>query len=250
MQTCWAFDPKDRPSIDYIIDVLEQSPGLIVPCLDAPSTSVPLEGPGSLNMNLLPRVRHRNQYQKNPGGGDRIVRRGFSLSSHDGDCKLSGEQSPGACDPFGLVARRPQRTQTGSEASGDETQNASSANQKTAALARLSGFDSFARLYVLSRSISADERLVGACGDRTHGGRSLGPSPAAGAPPSTLTGIGAGAAPEFSNDEDRFATEPRHATAAHRANEAPLTLESRADSDYCSQHSKDFPNVGCVPFVS
>lgn len=242
MQSCWAFDPKDRPSIDHIIDVLEQSPGLIVPCLDAPSTAVALEGPGSLNMNLLPRVRHRNQYQKNPGGGERIVRRGLSLSSHDGESKLSGEQSPGAAilpsDPFGLVSKGPLRTQT----SGD----ASTGDEKTA-LVRLSGFDSFARLSVLSRSISADERL-GAINRARGGGRSLGPSPAAGAAP-TLTGISSGAAPNFGNDQDRFATEPRHATA-RRTNEPPLTLESRADSDYCSQHSKDFPNVGCVPFVS
>lgn len=215
---------------------MEQSADLVVPCLDAPGTSVALEGPGSLNMNLMPRIRHRNQYQKTPGG-ERVIRRGLSLSSHD-DGKLSGELSPGAGtlppDPFGLLPRAPpKRTCSKDNSFGDDASAdvVGVANQKPS-------FDSALRFSALSRSISADERLV-AC-HRGVKGRGV-------------TGAGAlsslrDAASPFADGEERFATEPRRATI-QRENELPASLESRADSDYCSQHSKDFPNLGCAPYV-
>lgn len=242
LKSCWEFDSTLRPSVDYLIDVLEQSTDLVVPCLDAPGTSVALEGPGSLNMNLMPRIRHRNQYQKTPGG-ERVIRRGLSLSSHD-DGKLSGELSPGAGtlprDPFGLLLRaQPKRTCSKDNSFGDDAPEniVGIANRKP--VGKLS-FDSALRFSALSRSMSADERL-GTC-HRGVKGRGV-------------TGVGAlssvrdaDAASPFADGEERFATEPRRATI-QRENEMPASLESRADSDYCSQHSKDFPNLGCAPFV-
>lgn len=224
-----------------------------MPCLDAPSTSVALEGPGTLNMNLIPRIRHRNQYQKTPGGGEHIIRRGLSLSSHDGDTKLTGDQSPGAgalsLDPFGLLKASAVRTSGGKDSNsfgggGDAPANSSGdASQKL--FGRLS-FDSFSRLSALSRSISADERL-GVC---HRSARARGLTGGAGAAVLSSPHGGRNVAPAFGTDQDRFATEPRRA-AIQRANEPPpVSLGSRADSDYCSQHSKDFPNIGCVPFVS
>lgn len=249
LKSCWDFDSKVRPSVDYLIDVLEQSPELVVPCLDAPSTSVALEGPGTLNMNLIPRMRHRNQYQKTPGG-EHIIRRGLSLSSHDGDTKLSGDQSPGAGalshDPFGLLKAPTGRTSCGKDGNsfGSDVPANSSGDASQKLFGRLS-FNSFSRLSTLSRSISADERL-GAC---HWSARARGLTGGAGAGALSSLHGGRNVAPAFGTDQDRFATEPRRA-AIQRANEPPVSLGSRADSDYCSQHSKDFPNIGCVPFVS
>lgn len=204
-----------------------------------------LEGPGSLSMNLMPRIRHRNQYQKTPGG-ERVIRRGLSLSSHDdGDSKLSGDLSPGGAgtlpqDPFGLLGAPPKRTCSKDNSFVDDAPEDDTTNQKS--LGGKMSFESVSRFAALSRSISADERL-GAChrGVKSHG--------VAGAVGALASLRDADTASPFGDGEERFATEPRRATV-QRENELPASsLESRADSDYCSQHSKDFVNLGCAPFV-
>ena len=236
LRSCWLFDAKARPTVDYIIEVLEQSPLLLVPCLDTPCTSVALEGPGSLEMNLLPRVRHRNPYQKTPGG-DRPPRRGLSLSSPENESKVSVDRSP--CVNL-LMESYEMKNRTVSSDSDEPSKTDANATSTTAngQTVRLPG-NLVARISLLSRSLSADDTL-NSFSKKTnseqrlnvnfkHDKRTLAPL-------------------LIDNEQDRFATEPRHG-ATKKLNDIPLSLDSRADSDYCSQHSKDFSNLGCVPFV-
>lgn len=248
VKSCWTFDPKVRPAIDYIIEVLEQNSQLIQPCLDAPSTAVALEGTGSLEMTLLPRIRGRNPYQRS--NSEHAPLRGMSVTSHDGDSKVScGDDSspsspdgaPPSLDPFGLLTGMSPtsgESKCSSVRGGGPPLSHDSAPRRSTLLGKLP-FESFIRSSVLSRSISAEERTSIGCGD---GGQR-----------SDVAFAGTNHVVAFGDELEHFATEPRHSSngvgAGQMAGNLPPSLESRADSDYCSQHSKDFTNLSCVPFV-
>lgn len=48
--SCLAYEPNDRPDMEDIIDQLMKSPEFLIPCLDAPTTSVVIEDSDSLDI--------------------------------------------------------------------------------------------------------------------------------------------------------------------------------------------------------
>lgn len=43
MRSCWKKDPAERPTASQIVDFLSSNPRLLSPCLDTPTSSVPIE---------------------------------------------------------------------------------------------------------------------------------------------------------------------------------------------------------------
>ena len=89
LKRCWSYEVSERIKVDELIESFVMMPSLIVPCLESPNTLVTEEeflAPHDhcspdinnyktasknrninsfLGLNLIPRLRHRNQYQKN-----------------------------------------------------------------------------------------------------------------------------------------------------------------------------------------
>ena len=252
MLSCWQFDAAERPSIEHIMSVLTANPTLIRPCLDSPSAALVLEGTASLEMSLAPRPRsvHRGTHTRR-SSGDPWTRRGLSLSlSHDDDSKLSNDSPDPAMvslmDPFGLLSGGRVSPATQPPVPVVPRYCKTTAGPPHGSHNRVS-FDSRVRTSsVFSRSLSTDERR---------------------APPSALVVSladdhcaldtsymlgGIKSAPVVTStvplDDCQCPAEPPRQSPAvggrmRHLNEdclAPTSsLESRADSDYCSQHSKD-----------
>jgi len=255
--SCWQFEPKSRPAVEQIVDVLEHNPTLIRPCLDAPSAALALEGTASLEMSLAPRPRAvRGANPRRSSGDVWNHRRGLSVStSHDEDSKLSaGEYSPDAAamvslmDPIGGVGTGGIR---GGSVSSPPSATVVPRYCKTTATphGRVS-FDSLIRMSVFGRSISTEERRPGtgalvvslgrdADNRRLDNNFVVGVKSAPSFQSTAVTSIDEGSGTDTSrrspiiNDICRNNDDCRAPTSS---------LESRTDSDYCSQHSKDFMN--------
>jgi len=238
---CWQFDATHRPTIDHIINILVKNPTLITPCLDSPSAALVLEGNASLEMSLAPRPRSTRGLNPRRASGDTWTRRGLSLSlSHDDDSKVSNDSPDPAMvslmDPFGLLSD--------STATQPPVPVVPRYCKTTAAPHNRVSFDSRIRTSMFGRSSSTDERrgpsaLVVSLG---HDGddRCLDASYM----------LGVKSAPIVTStvplDDSQHPTEPMRQSPVSRIQHlnndclAPTSsLESRADSDYCSQHSKE-----------
>lgn len=280
-----------------LILVLHNNPTLIQPCLDAPSSAIALEGTASLEMSLAPRPRAvRGSHARRPSGEVWSQRRGLSTSSsHGGGCgqgvgdddsKIStGEYSPDAglaslLDPFGLT------TSNGGMPSPQQPIEMMPRYYRTTsgapAVPLLHGhgggggshvsFDSFVRNAVFGRSLSTDpdrrtSAVVVTLGrgelltDTTANCRS---SPVAALPvPTGGDTNGSGSVVCSTESLHVGSGGGLDAVVDDCCRRAPTSsLESRTDSDYCSQHSKDFPSTAtnvsvvggnrtgrCAPFV-
>ena len=250
--SCWQFDATHRPTIDYIIGILVKHPTLITPCLDSPSAALVLEGTASLEMSLAPRPRSTRGSNPRRSSGDMWTRRGLSLSlSHDDDSKVSNESTDPAMvslmDPFGLLS--------GSAATQPPVPVVPRYCKTTAAPHNRVSFDSRIRTSMFGRSSSTDDRprpsaLV----------VSLGHDPDdRGLDTSYILGITSAPVVTSTVAIDDLQCPPQpslHCPVGklqHLNDDclAPTSsLESRADSDYCSQHSKEFvTGPGNAPFV-
>ncbi|ELU06196.1 hypothetical protein CAPTEDRAFT_136189, partial [Capitella teleta] len=52
LKACWAFTADSRPDIQDIVDLFEDNPCLLKPCLDAPSAAVAIDTTGDLEMDM------------------------------------------------------------------------------------------------------------------------------------------------------------------------------------------------------
>jgi len=228
-----------------------------VPCLDTPSSAVALEGTDDLEMNLVPRVRHRNQYQKTTGGLsgiDKATRRGLSLSSHEGESKISaggGGCSPEVLNPSDHSFSTLHFSQTDEGRLNDKVDGAlpspgfkaqtGGASPTPATVKSAAGVGQSAPL-LLTHSISVNEQMDADAVHRTNlSGRPLPHS-------RWFVGDKTGNNDLQAIENQHYATEPQRSTAILQniANGSlPPSLGSRVDSDYCSQHSKDFTLMGC-----
>lgn len=250
--SCWQFDAAHRPIIDHIVSILVKHPTLIKPCLDSPSAALVLEGTASLEMSLAPRPRPARGSNPRRSSGDVWTRRGLSLSlSHDDDSKLSNESPDPAMvslmDPFGLLS--------GSAATQPPVPVMPRYCKTTAAPHNRVSFDSRIRTSMFGRSSSTDDRrapsaLVVSLGhDPDDRGRD------------TSYVLGIKSAPVVTStvpvNDLQCPREPSLQSPVGKLQHlnddclAPTSsLESRADSDYCSQHSKEFVSGQAnAPFV-
>lgn len=239
--SCWQFEATYRPTIDYIISVLVKNPTLITPCLDSPSAALVLEGTASLEMSLAPRPRSTRGSNPRRLSGDIWTRRGLSLSlSHDDDSKLSNDSPDPAMvslmDPFGLLSD--------STATQPPVPVVPRYCKTTAMPHSRVSLDSRIRASMFGRSSSTDDRrgpstLVVSLGHDADD-RCL----------DTSYMLGIKSTPIVTStvliDDSQCAPEQSRQSPVskirHLDNDclAPTSsLESRADSDYCSQHSKD-----------
>jgi len=236
--SCWQFDATHRPVIDDIISILVKNPTLITPCLDSPSAALVLEGTASLEMSLAPRPRSVRGSNPRRASGDIWTRRGLSLSlSHDDDSKVSSDSPDPAMvslmDPFGLLSD--------SAATQPPVPVMPRYCKTTAAPHNRVSFDSRIRTSMFGRSASTDDRraptaLVVSLGHDADD-RCL----------DTSFMLGIKSTPVVSStvpldDSQRLPEPSRPVSKIHLDDDclAPTSsLESRADSDYCSQHSKD-----------
>ena len=249
--SCWQFDAAHRPTIGHIISILVKNPTLIRPCLDSPSAALVLEGTASLEMSLAPKTRGASRNPRR-ASGDMWTRRGLSLSlSHDDDSKVSSD-SP---DPAMVSLMDPFCLRSGSTTTPPVPVVPRYCKTTAAPHNRVS-FDSRIRTSMFSRSSSTDDRrgpsaLVVSLGhdadDRCLDGSytlSMNSAP-------VVTSV-----VPLTNSSQQL-SEPMRQSPVGRLrclNDdclAPTSsLESRADSDYCSQHSKDFVGShGNAPFV-
>lgn len=294
MLQCWNFDPSLRPAVSDLIQLLRNNPTLIQPCLDAPSSAIALEGTASLEMSLAPRPRAvRGSHARRPSGDVWSQRRGLSTSSSHGGCgqgvgdddsKIStGEYSPDAglaslIDPFGLttpnggiqspqqpIEMMPRYYRTTSGAPAVPLLHGHGGGSRVS-------FDSFVRNAVFGRSLSTDpDRRTsavvvtlgrgGGCGETTTDSTTNCRSSPAVALPIPTGGDTNGSGSVVCSTESLHVGSGGglDAVVDNCCRRAPTSsLESRTDSDYCSQHSKDFPltttSVGgvggrCAPFV-
>jgi len=254
--SCWQFDASQRPTIDHVVGVLVKNPTLITPCLDSPSAALVLEGTASLEMSLAPRPRLTRGSNPRRSSGDLWPsRRGLSLSlSHDDDSKLSGGESPDPAmvslmDPFGLLSGSPAVVQTPVPVVPRYCKTTAPPHNRVS-------FDSRIRTSMFGRSSSTDDRrvpsaLVVSLGHESDDGCL-----------DTSYMLGIKSTPVVTSavplTDSQCPAEPSRQSPVgklrHHLNDdclAPTSsIESRADSDYCSQHSKDFvTGHGNAPFV-
>ena len=247
---CWQFDASHRPTIDHIISILVKNPSLISPCLDSPSTALVLEGTGSLEMSLAPRPRSTRGSNPRRSSGDVWTRRGLSLSlSHDDDSKVSSDSPDPAMvslmDPFGLLS--------GSTSTQTPMPVVPRYCKTTAAPHNRVSFDSRIRASMFARSCSTDERRVPSALMVSLGHDADGRL-------DTSYMLGTKRTPVVTSTvplDSQYPTETSRQSPVGRLQRlnddclAPTSsLESRADSDYCSQHSKEYVSGhGSAPFV-
>jgi len=240
---CWQFDATHRPTIDHIIGILVKYPTLIRPCLDSPSTAVVLEGTASLEMSLAPRPRPTRGSNPRRSSGDMWTRRGLSLSlSHDDDSKMSNESPDPAMvslmDPFGLLS--------GSATTQPPVPVVPRYCKTTAAPHNRVSFDSRIRTSMFGRSVSTTDDRRGPSALVV----SLGHDPDDRVLDTSYV-LGTKSAPVVTStvpiDDMHCTAEPSLQSPIGKLQHlnddclAPTSsLESRADSDYCSQHSKEF----------
>jgi len=286
VQQCWSFDAAARPTVSDIIDVLCDNSILIQPCLDAPCSAIAFEGTASLEMSLAPRPRAvRSSHARRPSGDVLSPRRDLSTSSSHGcvgglvdeDSKIStGDYSPDAAlaslmDPFGLMASNggtpspqpaleltPRYCRTTSGAPAVPLLHNHNHSGRVS-------FDMFVRNAVFGRSMSTDTEhrrtsavVVtlghGGCNELTSDVRNK-----------ALTALMLPSDNTISSSRVACSTESLHAVIDSELDqvvdccrrEPTSSLESRTDSDYCSQHSKDYTSNSsgnirasrCAPFV-
>ena len=110
LNRCWDYDQRNRPSVDVIVDILEQNPLLIVPCLDAPRPEVALDGKGSSELSVMPQFRNRTT-QRSGSQSEHFPLRALSFSSNDFDIRMNDvELSPDLSstnDPFPSLGKHP-----------------------------------------------------------------------------------------------------------------------------------------------
>jgi len=243
---CWQFEATHRPTIDHIISVFVKNPALIKPCLDSPSAALVLEGTASLEMSLAPRPRLTRGSNARRSSGDAWTRRGLSLSlSHDDDSKVSNDSPDPAMvslmDPFRLLSESTATQQP-------PVPVVPRYCKTTAAPHNRISFDSRIRTSMFGRSSSTDERrgpsaLVVSLGHDADNRRldtsyTLGVKSA----PVVTSTILLDETQNCSADRTTLQSSPVSRITQHLNNDclAPTSsLESRADSDYCSQHSKE-----------
>jgi len=200
-----------------------------------------LEGTASLEMSLAPRPRSVRGSNPRRSSGDLWTRRGLSLSlSHDDDSKVSNDSPDPAMvslmDPFGLLSS--------SSATQPPVPVVPRYCKTTAAPHNRVSFDSRIRTSVFGRSSSTDER---------RGPSALVVSLAHDADDRCLDTsymLGIKSTPIVTStvplDDSPCPPEPSRQSPVSKIRHlnddclAPTSsLESRADSDYCSQHSKE-----------
>lgn len=278
LKSCWSFDLKNRPKVLEVIEILNEMPELLTPCLDTPSTSVHIDGQWSLEINILPRVRHRNQYHKNLIVSDRMSApnstnnpsiniQSSRLSSppfcHHVD-DLTNEQNQtmklglGSCDlgaPEEFKNPDDQGSGTAIQCEMDESFFSQDTTQLCHGSINPEGKVKESSLLAVKRSLSADDKTLF---DARHWGtissricrlyadkirskiEEMKKDEKNGIEKSSvkrktllpiLSGLG---------EHEGFATEPRQNNRKSGVGTQQLTCDSRTDSDYCSQHSKDF----------
>lgn len=240
--SCWQFDATHRPTIDHIINILVKNSTLIKPCLDSPTAALALEGTASLEMSLAPRPRSTRLSNPRRFSGETWTKRGLSLSlSHDDDSKVSNDSPDPAIvslmDPFGLLSSDSTATQPPISVVPRYCKTTTAPHNRVS-------FDSRIRTSMFGRSLSTDERrgpsaLVVSLGHDADD-RCL----------ETSYMLGIKSAPIVTStvplDDLQCPPEPSRQSPVNRIQHlnddclAPTSsLESRTDSDYCSQHSKD-----------
>lgn len=215
IQSCWIVDPRQRITIEAIINILEQNPLFIIPCLDDPIRAVDLEATGSLEMNLLPRSRNRSAHKWSV---DHLLMRGLNLSSPEKG-NSSEDESPDhvLSDPFDMLATDcvPYAEPRGFAAPAQHR----ASNGHVATDYGRRPLDALLRSSHLRRSTSTDER------------ESIESDVLDGQRESNFGTLDVGlCVPVCSTDVDGARRYP--------AKMLPPSLGSRTDSDYCSQYSK------------
>lgn len=230
IRSCWTLNAHQRITIEDIVDILEQNPLLIIPCLDDPSRAIALEGTGSLEMNLLPRSRIRSAQK---WSSEHPPMRGLSLSSPEKG-NSSEDESPDhiVSDPFNLLTPLPSADGAVVGEQNSVSQRHSTGHPVTVYSRR--PFDMFMRSSRLSRSISTDERV--SIDNEMAGGRYT----------SNLLMHDAKPRASVRGSLGREDVCDISANRNSLPQTLPPSLESRTDSDYCSQQSKEFPTMGCL----
>lgn len=226
--SCWEFNPENRPTIDSIIELLEIYPELIEPCLDGPSSAFALDLTASLEVNLLPNFKNRATRQHMS-----------SLSSQDAGINDDFSSEPNPLDPFCSTKRS-------SIPTDEPVRKPSDMNRRSCRFS----LDSFRRSIKLGLSVSSDEPTSDdrmSATSELHNGfcseleKQQPVNPYVAAHYSTtaskkrlnvlLTGNSDGRC-----EEDMLMN-------------LPPSVESKTDSDYCSQNSKHLTDAECLPFV-
>jgi len=260
IRSCWYYDYKLRTPISKIRQQLEDNPSIICACLETPSSAQLQERSEVLEINLQPQNRARNRARQIIDHPQRCV----SISSHDGGttpgvfdlCESPSAQEfisepfcfTGSTPAVDELSRRPATAFPSLETRQLPSVGPSlgSVARKTRALVRIpSLIESFFRS--TGRSMSVDERTTTTCvvvddscdvASQDHCAskavaRCYEMTVARSKDPSERLLLNHVA-------ED---VTPNSATVKQGSREPlsslPPSLESRGDSDYCSQHSKD-----------
>lgn len=221
---CWSYEAECRPTVESLIETLKESIEMLKPCLDAPRSAVSMEATDSVNV-ALPRARHRSAQRTSSEHSQlhnlNSESRSFAHSPSssvppDPFSMLSNSSNDAVKEPASRVKRYSQssvihnRTQTGG---GSEPGNGSTGGGDGI---RTSG-------HVIS-SPAEDPVCEGSssCQPSSSSSASSGCS-AAGCSNSTCPHSGSPAS-----------------SLQLKLVSLPASLEERVDSDYCSDHSKEY----------
>lgn len=226
--SCWEFNPENRPTIDSIIELLEIYPELIEPCLDGPSSAIALDLTASLEVNLLPNFKSRATRPHLS-----------SLSSQDIGINEDFSSEPNPLDPFCSNKRS-------SIPTDEPVRKPSDLNRRSCRFS----LDSFRRSMKLGLSVSSDEPTSDDRMSATSEFQNGFCNELEKHPPVN---------PHVANHYSTTTSKKRlnvllTGNSDGRCEEEmlmnlPPSVESKTDSDYCSQNSKHLTDAKCLPFV-
>lgn len=236
--SCWEFNPENRPTIDSIIELLEHYPELIEPCLDGPSSAIALDLTASLEVNLLPNFKSRAARLR-LSSDNTLHMAALSMSSQEVGINDDFSPEPNLLDPFCLT-KRP------SIPTDDSVRKPSDINRRSCRFS----LDSFRRSMKLGLSVSSDEPpsddRMSATSELQNGFCSelekqqvnpyVASNHSVAMAKKRLNGLLTGNSETRRCEEDTLMN-------------VPPSVESKTDSDYCSQKSKHLTDSECFPYV-
>lgn len=107
MQSCWEYDPRQRPIVEDFIDLLRTNISIIKPCLDAPLSAVAIESNASLEVSIPTKQSHQrlklrttSEHTQLHGG---VTLDGRSAGSGGANIPSPNSYSGGAAELFSLM---------------------------------------------------------------------------------------------------------------------------------------------------
>lgn len=250
--SCWAYDPERRPGVDLLVETLLANSELVVPCLDAPVSAVAMDCTGSIEMAIPRRqpsrlrmaLRISGEHSSHisngfvPGGGLTISPTSLSLGTDTFGytstlpCPNNATLSHMVC---GIANGDLAGNSCGNGGSEDlrcrlNSAGLSEIDQKTETVS-----GSLCASDVISDHRSSNEQLFNDVedDDEEEEGSTAGPCSEVMCPDSPPPQHSCSTSPPT----------PDTSLPVKYIALPTVSLEERADSDYCSDHSKEFWNI-------